>query len=149
MLAITCCLNEATEDEIAEHLVHCDANFVPPLSSRVKIIDYAKKIAHGATRFEAWSENRMVGLVAAYCSDHETRFAYITSVSVLKEWARKGIAKKLMKQCIDHMQCLGLRRISLEVSSENGAAISLYEKEGFTASSVSESVVVMKLRLNK
>jgi ribosomal protein S18 acetylase RimI-like enzyme len=147
-VGIICYLNKATEDEIAEHLAHCDAEFVPPLSSRLRLSDYARKVAFQATRFEAWSENTMVGLVAAYCNDHETRTAYITSVSVLKEWARKGIARKLMRQCIKHVQSLGLQQIMLEVSVENRIAIRLYEEEGFAASNVSEPVVVMKMALN-
>ena len=63
--------NKASEAEIAEHLSRCDADFVPPLSGRVEINEYAKKIANKATRFEAWSGGMLVSLVAAYCNDHE------------------------------------------------------------------------------
>lgn len=88
--SIEYCLNKASESEIAGHLKQCDADFVPPLSSRVEIKDYAQKIANKATRFEAWSDGTMVGLVAAYYNDHENRLVYITSVSVLHhEWSKK------------------------------------------------------------
>lgn len=146
-LAITCCLNKATEEEIAEHLCRCDADFKPPLSSRVTIVDYARKVTLRALRFEAWSSGKLVGLVAVYCNDPERRSAFITSVSVLKEWVSKGIAGELMKQCIEHAVALGLRRISLEVSTNNTAAIRLYEKKGFTAGTASKSFVTMKLFL--
>jgi len=94
--------NKASVVEIAEHLSCCDADFVPPLSSRVEINSYAKKIVSKATRFEAWSEGTMVGLAAMYCNDLENRIAYITSVSVLKEWMGKGIAARLMNLCIKY-----------------------------------------------
>ena len=48
-------LNKASETDIAEHLEACDADFVPPLTGRVEINSYAKKIVSKATRFEAWS----------------------------------------------------------------------------------------------
>jgi hypothetical protein len=60
--------NNASEAQIAGHLSRCDADFVPSLSGRVDINDYAKKIVNKAMRFEAWSGGELVGLVAAYCA---------------------------------------------------------------------------------
>ncbi len=139
--------NKASEAEIAEHLSRCDADFVPPLSGRVEIADYAKKIASKATRFEAWSGNALVGLVAAYCNDQEKRTAYITSVSVLKAWAGKGIAARLVAQCVEHAKVLGMRQISLELAGDNTRAIRLYEKSGFVAGKVTDAFVTMNLYL--
>ena len=99
-------LNMASAAQIAEHLLRCDADFVPPLSGRVEIRDYAQKIASKATRFEAWSGGTLVGLVAAYCNDRDKRIAFITSVSVLREWTGKGIAARLMKSV--HRTCEGV-----------------------------------------
>lgn len=142
-VAIEFGLNRASEGEIAEHLSHCDADFVPPLSDRVEINDYAKKIASNATRFEAWSGGRLVGLVATYCNDWEKRIAYITSVSLLREWTSQGVAATLMEQCVEHMKVLGMRQISLEVASDNAPAIRLYEKSGFVAGKVNAPFVTM------
>jgi len=140
-------LNKASEAEIAEYLLCCDADFVPSLSSRVEINDYARKIAGKATRFEAWSGGMLVGLVAAYCNDQEKHIAYITSVSVLREWMGKGIAANLMKQCIEHAETSGMWQISLEVASDNTPAIKLYEKSGFVAGKVNAPFVTMDLYL--
>jgi len=139
--------NRASGAEIAKHLLCCDADFVPSLSSRVDINDYARKIAGKATRFEAWSGGTLVGLVAAYCNDQEKRIAYITSVSVLKAWAGKGIAASLMKLCIDYSKTSGMRQISLEVASDNMPAIKLYEKSGFVAGKVNAPFITMDLYL--
>jgi len=144
---VECHLNKASEAEIAEHLHRCDADFVPLLSGRVEINDYARKIASKATRFEAWSGGTLVGLVAAYCNDQEKRIAYITSVSLLKEWVGKGIAARLMSQCIEHVKASGMRQISLEVASDNTPAIKLYEKSGFVAGKVNAPFVTMNLYL--
>ena len=138
-------LNHASEAEIAKHLQTCDANFVPPLSNRVEINDYAKKIANMAVRFEAWSGGTLIGLVAAYCNDQENHIAYITSVSLLREWMGKGIAASLMSRCVEHVKASGMRQVSLEVASDNKLAIRLYEKSGFVAGKANAPFVSMNL----
>ena len=139
--------NKATNAEITGHLLRCDADFVPPLSDRVEIEGYSQKIASKATRFEAWSDDTLVGLVAAYCNDQEKCIAYITSVSVLKEWTGKGIAARLMSQCVEHAKASGMRQISLEVAGDNIPAIKLYEKSGFVAGKANTPFVSMNLNL--
>lgn len=140
-------IDTATVDEIAAHLGKSDADFVPPLSDRVVIGDYARKIATLAERFEAWSAGTLIGLVAIYCNDLETRVAHITSVSVLNKWAGKGIASQLMAQCIDHAKAAGMRKIVLEVAKENVPAIRLYEKCGFIAGETRATMPSMDLNL--
>ena len=124
--------NASTERDVAEHLQCCDASFIPRLSARTDLPDYARKIASKAERFEAWSADRLVGLVAAYCNDMRERTAYITSVSVLEEWTGRGIARRLVDDCVDHARGMGMTRIALEVSSDNLSAIRLYEGRGFS-----------------
>lgn len=139
--------NKASEAEIAVHLSRCDADFVPLLSVRVEINDYAKKIARKATRFEAWSSGTLVGLVAVYCNDQGKHIAYITSVSVLRAWRGKGISARLISHCIEHAKVSGMRQISLEVASDNTPAIRLYEKNGFVTSKANTPLVRMDLYL--
>ena len=139
--------NKASAAEIAEHLRTCDTDFMPPLSGRIEISDYTQKILSKAMRFEAWSSDRLVGLVAVYCNDQETHIAYITSVSVLKEWTGKGIAACLMSRCIKHVKTLGLGQVCLEVASDNTPAIWLYEKSGFVAGNANAPFVTMNLYL--
>ena len=140
-------LNKTSAAQIAEHLSRCDTDFVPPLSGRVKINDYARKIAGKATRFEAWSGGTLVGLVAAYCNDREKSIAYVTSVSVLREWKGKGIVTRLMSECVEHAKASGMRQIGLEVASDNAPAIRLYEKIGFIAVRANAPLVGMDLYL--
>jgi ribosomal protein S18 acetylase RimI-like enzyme len=137
--------NKASMEDVEKHLRNCDADFVPSLSSRVEITDYAHKIVSKATRFEAWFGGILVGLVAVYCNDQEKSIAYVTSVSLMKEWVGKGIALHLMRQCIKHMHVLGMRQICLEVASDNKPAIKLYEKCGFVAGNTNAPFVTMNL----
>lgn len=139
--------NKASITEITEHLTHCDANFIPPLSSRVNIDDYAKKIATSATRLEAWSAQKLVGLVAAYCNDMEQRTAFITSVSVLTDWRGQGIPSSLINRCVAHVKKIDFSRIKLEAASNNIAAIKLYEKSGFTCCQAKTPIIAMTLKI--
>ena len=140
-------VNTASEVVIAEHLLFCDGDFVPTLSERVEIPDYAQKIISKATRFEAWSNGTLVGLVAAYCNDQETRIAHITSVSVLKEWTGKGLAASLINHCVAYAKAAGMRQIGLEVAAANVPAIKLYEKSGFVMGKLGVPLIPMTLDL--
>jgi ribosomal protein S18 acetylase RimI-like enzyme len=143
------CLNKASETEVAEHLLSCDASFVPPLSSRVNIYDYAVKLVRNAIRFEAWSGGTLVGLVAAYCNDHEKRIAFISNVSVLSEWSAKGIAARLINRCIKYAKLSGMLYIRIEVASNNMAAIRFYRKNGFVSDNKNQSSNSMFLYLRE
>lgn len=139
--------NRATAAEIEEHLRCCDADFVAALSARVAIPAYAQKIANKTVRFEAWSNEKLVGMVAAYCNDHLTHLAHITSVSVLKEWTGKGIATNLIERCVEHAKAVGMHLIGLEVAADNMPAIKMYEKSGFVAVSLDMPFIPMTLNL--
>jgi len=146
-LAVEYQLNKASAAEIAEHLSCCNKDFVPPLSARVEIKGYAKKIVSKATRFEAWRGGTLVGLVAAYCNDQENHIAYITSVSVLRGWTGNGIAVRLMILCVEYAKACDMRQISLEGASDNVPAIKLYEKSGFITSKSNALFISMNLYL--
>ena len=141
-------LNEASELEIRRHLLECDPDFVPPLSSRVDIAGYAGRIAAKATRFEAWHEGSLVGLVAAYCNDRDSRIAYVTSVSVLRGWMGRGIASQLMTRCLEHAKASEMTAVKLEVAQANAPALRLYEAQGFVADPASPPFVTMTLHLS-
>lgn len=138
-------LNKATALEISRHLSSCDEVFVQALSERVDIREYSHKIYDKAIRFEAWADDALVGLVAAYCNDQTKQMAYITSVSVLKNWQGKGIAAQLTRRCIEHARMLGMHCISLEVARGNASAIGLYEKYGFVIADADDSFLTMNL----
>ena len=139
--------NTATAAQIAAHLTRCEADFVPPLSGRVRIEDYARKIAAKAARFEAWAGGALVGLVSMYCDPGRGSPAFITNVSVLREWTGRGIASVLLRQSIAHARSQGAGRIGLEVASANTDAIRCYESCGFVVSGSDAPFVKMNLNL--
>jgi len=140
----------ASYEDILQHLWSCDKNHSPKLSDRLDITDYAKKIFEKSVTFEAWSENNLIGLVAAYL-DNE-KMGFITNVSVSGAHMKKGIAKSIMRHCINDAIKENICSLSLEVSSKNNTAINLYEKIGFKKHSEknhnqNKSSIIMKLNL--
>jgi ribosomal protein S18 acetylase RimI-like enzyme/2-polyprenyl-3-methyl-5-hydroxy-6-metoxy-1,4-benzoquinol methylase len=124
-------LKTASEQEICSHLKESDSNFSPPLSTRVRIDDYSRKIFENAVTFEARAGDALIGLVAAYFNDLKSHEGFVTVVSVVKGHTGQGIATELMTQSIAYAKQHGFKTIRLEVQKDNCPAIRLYQKFGF------------------
>ena len=140
-------VDQASLDQICEHLQACEASFVPSLAARVDIREYSGKICTQAKRFEAWTGGVLTGLVAMYCNDSGGALAYITSVSVLPGLQGRGIASRLISNGIKHASGAGFARIGLAVHRDSEAVIALYRKHGFLAVDSQGEMVNMALKL--
>ena len=137
-------ISSATTTELYEHLAACDDNFIPPLSPRIAMREYAEKIAEHSITFEAWQKTVLVGLIAAYVNDPHNKTAFITNVSVVKEYMGKGIASELMERLIDYLAEKKFTGISLEVHKTNQQAIQFYKKFNFEQDGSREDFLIMK-----
>jgi ribosomal protein S18 acetylase RimI-like enzyme len=142
-MTITYRTNAATIDELADHLRRCDDGYVPPLSERVAIDEYAQKLVDRATRFEAW-QGDLVGLVAAYLPGEDGDAVFITNVSVVREVRGHGVATALLGQCADLARLHSIARIRLEVDHRNDPAIGLYQASGFQSIAQTGDIVTME-----
>jgi len=140
--------NEGRADEILEHLETCDKDFRPPLSQRIDLSEYCVKLAQNATNFEAWDGHRiLVGLVSVYMNNFSIKTAFITSVSVCHVYTGKGIAKRLMAECIKEAKQKGFVQLQLEVNVLNAPAIKLYNSFGFYITEIDKEVIKMNLKI--
>jgi len=137
----------ASIEEIFLHLTECKDDFNPPLDQTVNLSEYAKKIAEKAITFEAWVDNKLAGVVAAYFNDAENHSGYITHVDVLRNYSGKGIAVDLMNRCIEFAIQNGFYQITLEVAEDNDKAIQLYKKLDFVIFGKKEKKTRMILNL--
>jgi len=142
-------VNCSTASDITAHLLRADSYFEPPLSSRVDIHDYSKKLNDKAVRFEAWISADLVGLVAIYCNQFKDSKAFVSSVSVLPESQGQGIASHLMRQCINHLEIGGFYHLGLEVDKRNLSALSLYRRLGFTTLQSSGTLLFMEKTIER
>jgi ribosomal protein S18 acetylase RimI-like enzyme len=119
---------------IEAHLRECDTRFSPSLSGRVDITDYSQKLASFAERIEAWQEGRLVGLVAAYLTNQETRRGFVSSVSVTSDFEGAGLASQLIQKCIRIARESGCEKLDLEVGAGDDRTQHFYLKHGFALS---------------
>lgn len=138
----------ASAEAVETLLRTCDAAFVPPLSARVDVNAYARKLAAHARLFEAWDGGQLAGLLAMYCNDTAGGKAFITSVSVAPGYARRGIAGSLLRQAVAAARAAGMRVLALETGAGNAAALALYRKYGFTLTEQVSDMVHLTLDLS-
>jgi ribosomal protein S18 acetylase RimI-like enzyme len=98
-----------------------------PLWDLVAVLTFA-----GIIRMKAVVDGRMVGFIAGEVNTSEG-VGWITTIGVLPEYRRQGIAKALLVNCEEH---LGTARARLSVRRSNQAAIHLYQQAGYVQSSV-------------
>lgn len=121
----------ATEEELYLHLKECSCNFIPHLNETVNIQEYSRKIFLNSITFEAWERNSLIGLLAAYLNDNENKVAYITNLSVIREYFGLGMASQLIRMCIDYTKLNNFSTMRLEVHETNAPALNFYQKYGF------------------
>jgi len=137
----------ASERHVIDHLTRADSTFVPPLSSRVAIDLYARKLRRNATLYEAWENGTLTGLVAVYGPDNAGA-SFISSVSVLPEAQGDGLGSRLLSWALAKQGELGTKEIALEVTTHNAHARRFYRHLGFSETAATGNSMTMSRRLN-
>lgn len=119
------------EKELYDFLRNVDKDFPEPLSDRVDLKEYSKKMYENAVIITEIYDEQIVGMFAGYANDEKKEQAYVSFVSVVKEYRGSGIAKKLLSAFIEICRKKGFREVGLHTSLENQGAIRLYESNGF------------------
>ena len=145
-VGLTLKVDTCTEEDIRSHLSTCSHQFSPPLGVRVDIGEYSKKLRRSALTFEAWSNESLVGLVAAYINAKD-KSCFITNTSVLDEFAGRGVATSLLEACLGRARAENVATVSLEVSRDSRSAIRLYERFGFQVVDSRGDVLKMRRQL--
>lgn len=139
-------MNASNALTIEWHLRECDKRFSPRLSDRVEIGNYARKLASLADRFEAWNDSHLVGMVAAYLNNADTRLGFVSNVTVCSEFEGVGLASELMCKCFQLARDKGCRALELEVGESDQRTQEFYFKHGFKLTGKDRSGF---LRMNK
>ena len=124
-------IRQLTMLEILNYLSETDMFFLPPLSARLDIKTLAIKLNKFAVHFCAIKKERLVGFLGCYFNDPYKEFGFISSLSVVSELQRKGVAKRLLNSTIKYGIKNGFKQIRLQVHVSNLSAIRLYSEAGF------------------
>ena len=123
-------VSDSSISRIRQFLIKHDGLFKPPLSERLNIESYAKKLSTNAENLFAVYEKADVAHAAVYVNRPE-RFVYISSVCVAGAWQGMGIADLLMEAIFSLSEIWNCNRILLHVNRQHHRAIAFYEKHGF------------------
>lgn len=141
-------VKSATVEQILAHLTACSSDFHPPLVERVDIKGYSQKIFEKSITFEAWRGITLIGLLAVYINNDFGDFAFVTNVSVLKNYMGRGIASELLRTCIQYAVKDSIREIRLNVNKEDVQALGLYGKFGFESDGIDNEFLKMTMDLS-
>jgi len=141
-------IDKAKALDIEKHLQRCSGDFIPPLETYVDIAQYSNKIRSNATTVEAWVGNNLIGVIGIYINDEKKESAFITSVSVERDYSGIGLAKLLLGKCIELVRNYNYHIIKLEVNAQNEKAIKLYDKYGFKKISSAQGIIKMEVILD-
>ena len=120
--------------------------YAPPLSTRVDIREFTKKISKNAEIISVIINSEIAGLAAIYCNDLVEKEAYITTVIVDEKYRGNKIGDALINATINIASEKEMKSIKLEVYKSNLVAINLYQKLGFIQYDITQTSVYMKFK---
>lgn len=119
-----------------------------PLSQRMDLFFYAKKLEKNAEIALAFHDQEIVGFLAMYANDLISRKAHIPIVSVLSNCRGNGIGKALLSRAIALARQRGMTNLWLTVDHDNYIAQHVYSECRFIITSTTDSKWIMNRDLS-
>lgn len=82
--------NEDTYHKLVKYMQKTDTDYDIPLSKRVNIEEYVKKIVSHAVTIAVIENDEIIAMANFYCNDSITKTCYATNVSITKKAQEKG-----------------------------------------------------------
>ena len=89
------------------------------------------KIDQNAEFFKHHFDGKLVGFIACYCNNYESKKAFISLVLIDKQYRGQGISRKIFDQLFGLLKEKKFTNCGLEVRRDNVNAINLYKSLGF------------------
>lgn len=123
--------NEENQCKLFHYLEKTDEDFNIPLSTRVDLLEYAKKMLQKGIVIAAFCEDEMVGIMGFYCNSEETSKGYITIASLTKRAQMEGYnVRDFFHACNLIALKKGIKEFYVEAVDRRAAL--LYKRMGFT-----------------
>ena len=153
MIKYTIC-NRDEIDKVIIFINNIDKDFPIPVSEKVDIEKYVKKLIENGCIFIAKYDEKIIGLCAGYINDLQNYKAYISILGVDSNFRKMGIAKELVAQFIKEACNNNMKKLLLETHKENISALKFYKKNDFIIldncnANIKENVVLMKIIENR
>lgn len=132
-------------EQVHKFLIETDNEFATPLSSKVNIEEYAKKLSDFSHFAYCTDDDNIIGMISCYVNNPP--LGYISNVCVKSEYQNMGIFSSMFSTLIDSLKQLGIKILKLEVDNDNTKAQKVYLKKGFAVSTqASEHSKYMELQ---
>ncbi len=106
-------------------------DYLPPLFSEGSIEEYIKEVKNDGKMLYIKEENKIIAMITYWHFYPRENSAYISTISVLKEYRSKGLAKLLMNKCFNDLRSQNIKLVKLKTWSTNKITNKFYPKFGF------------------
>lgn len=127
---MVCILSEDDFQSLYSLLNQVDSDFSPTLSSRVDLEQYALKLLKVARVFGIYQKKELLGAMAIYMNDLDSKVAYCPFIAVLSDFRGNGFSQKLIETSIMELKSKKFSKLLLTVRVDSPACY-LYKKVGF------------------
>ena len=104
-------------------------NFLPFTNDENNV--FFLKIDQHAEFLKYYFDAKLVGFIACYCNNYDSKKAFISLVLIDKYYRGRGISKKIFDQLFGLLKEKKFTNCGLEVRRDNVNAINLYKSLGF------------------
>lgn len=132
-----------------EFINNVDKTFPVPISDRVDIVSFTKKILERAIILQAVIDDEIVGLSSFYANDFGNMKAYLTFIAVKSNYMNMGIASKLIIKMFVILKDIGMVTVEAITDENNNIARTLYEKLGFKLAEAKNKRIKYTYHLNQ
>ena len=119
-----------SEDDLRKFIESQDQNFKPPISNKIEITKYSKKLFSLAENLISVYNNKLIGVCSFYCQPEKNDYAFLSFLAVNNSLKGKGIAKQMLKRMILFCKESGIKGIKTSTWKGN-KAVKLYHDQGF------------------
>ena len=125
-----------------------NGEFEPPLSLRVDLDDYARKLLQvGEVIAAVKNDNSIIGTIGFYCNDLENGCGYISYLGVARYMRSAGVGGALLDKCLEECRSIGMTLVTVRTRASNRAAMAIYRSRSFEAEAELSSADRIKLTL--
>lgn len=140
--------NQLSQIDIQQYFEK-NVDMLREMFERVDLIVFSAKISTYAVHFSVSDQDDIIGFMAAYCNDEESKIAYITTISISPKYQGKGLGKKLLEEGIKYARQKGYLYVRLQVRKANIIALKFYEGFGFQKVETCENSFFLEKAINQ
>ncbi|SHK85403.1 Acetyltransferase (GNAT) family protein [Fibrobacter sp. UWT2] len=145
---------EYNENKLFLFLQETDDYFVPAMSVRVNLRDWAVKMCKYAVIFEYELDGEIIGLGATYFNNAPA-YSFGTYVCVKKEYQKEMYGVELIQKMIDFARENGSKGFKCEIRKSNKPLVKFYKLMGLEAveeisvPNTTETGLIMQITFNE